>query len=84
MKCLYIISRVGSDIKQPGGTGRSSAEIYHRLLFASAKPRILGYARPYKGRLHDLIVLQPRKTSRVSLFLPLTSLPSTELINLFR
>lgn len=75
MKCLYIISRVESDIKQPRGTGRPSAEIYHRLLFASAKPRIPRYARPHEGRLHDLIVLQPRKTSCVSLFLPLTSLP---------
>lgn len=82
---LYIISRIGSDIKQSRDTAWPSAEIHHRLLFASAKPRNPGYARPHKGRLHDLIVLQPRKTSRVSLSLPLSSPAcSTRLINLFR
>lgn len=85
MKRLYIISCIESDIKQSRDTAWSSAEIYQRLLFASAKPRIPGYARPYEGRLYDLIVLQPRKTSRVPLSLPLSSFPacSTGLINLF-
>lgn len=71
--CLYIISCIGSDIKQPNDMARLSTEIYQRLLFASAKPRNPGICTTLReGRLYDLIVPQPRKTSRVPLSLPLS------------